>query len=241
MLPRMLKSNSNCFDINCKLSKSLHSWRILENRRNLETVLPFYKFSNIPQNFEQTKLCRSYSRGRKTSKDVKDSKKQENIEIDEDSESIEILTELRQETGLEMGHKVLIIQPDFKWGRNRFHLETVDHMLGEALSLVQSISGWSVVEGRTEPIRKPDARYFFGKGKLQELTELVSELIASKSLSAVFLDVGRLSRRQHGELQELWRVKVFDRFSLVVQIFKERAVSNEAKVQVELAELGYLR
>jgi hypothetical protein len=33
-------------------------------------------------------------------------------------------------------HKVLVMQPYLKWGRNQFHLETVDHMFGEALNLV---------------------------------------------------------------------------------------------------------
>ena len=187
---------------------------------------------------------RFYSRGRKTSKDNKGAKKLENTSENddlEDNENIKILEKLRDEAGLQQGHNVLVVQPDFKWGRNRFHLETVGHMLGEAISLVESISTWSIVESRTEPIRKPDGRHFFGKGKLEELTKLVKKLKGESMLSAVFLDVSRLSRRQHSELEELWQVKVFDRFSLVVQIFKERAVTSEAKVQVELAELGYIR
>ena len=192
---------------------------------------------------------RFYSKAKKTSKESKKNMKAEEVsettgeDEEDDEEQVVVLKELRNKTGLEQGHSVLVIQPDFKWGRNRFHLETVDHMLGEAWGLVESIKDWRVIEGRTEPIRKPDARYFFGKGKLEELTKHVNELkVEGKgNLSAVFLDVGRLTRRQHVELEELWGVKVFDRFSLVLQIFKERAVTREAKVQVELAELGYIR
>lgn len=200
---------------------------------------------HLPINTEK----RFYSKAKKTSKESKKNKKAEEAseitgeDEDDEEEQAEVLKELRNKTGLEDGQSVLVIEPDFKWGRNRFHLETVDHKLGEAWGLVESIRDWRVIEGRTEPIRKPDGRYFFGKGKLEELTKHVNELkVETKgNLSAVFLDVGRLTRRQHVELEELWGVKVFDRFSLVLQIFKERAVTREAKVQVELAELGYFR
>jgi hypothetical protein len=239
---RGLKYNSSCFHVNSQLCKSIYSLNFLQNQSVYNGNDSGLQFGNLGKNYTLKTPRRFYSRGRKTSKDAKGVKKiEDNVDTEEDLENFEILEELREKTGLEQGHKVLVIQPDFKWGRNRFHMETVDHMLGEALSLVESISGWSVVEGRTEPIRKPDSRYFFGKGKLEELTKLVNKLKVTGSLSAVFLDVGRLTRRQHLELEELWDVKVFDRFSLVVQIFKERAVTSEAKVQVELAELGYIR
>ena len=244
---RRLKYNSLCCEVNVQLCRSLYSCKSSQNQSSLKVTDSVLELGVVKsrKNYGHKTQHRFYSRGRKTSKDTKGAKKledsDENENLDEDSENFEILDELREQTGLEQGHKVLVIQPDFKWGRNRFHLETVDHMLGEALSLVESISDWSVVEGRTEPIRKPDTRYFFGKGKLEELTKLVKKLKVTGSLSAVFLDIARLTRRQHVELEELWDVKVFDRFSLVVQIFKERAVTSEAKVQVELAELGYIR
>ena len=60
-------------------------------------------------------------------------------------------------------------------------------------------------------------------------------------LESVFIDVARLNTRQHKELEYLWDVKIFDRFGIVLQIFKERAKTAEAKIQVELAELPYIR
>jgi hypothetical protein len=243
---RKPRCNSLCFEVSFQVRRGHYSCKpSFESSFEAREGGLEFEFVNSRRNYWPKSLKRFYSRGRKTSKDTKGAKKveinSEDDNLDEDLEHAEILAKLREKSGLEQGHKVLVIQPDFKWGRNRFHLETVDHMLGEALSLVEAINGWSVVEGRTEPIRKPDSRYFFGKGKLEELTKLVKKLKVAESLSAVFLDVGRLTRRQHAELEELWDVKVFDRFSLIVQIFKERAVTSEAKVQVELAELGYIR
>lgn len=45
----------------------------------------------------------------------------------------------------------------------------------------------------------------------------------------------------HRELESEFRVPIFDRYSIVLQIFKERARTYEAKLQVSLAEIPYLR
>ena len=93
-----------------------------------------------------------------------------------------------------------------------------------------------------EPVRKLDGKTFFGKGKVEELTEQFQEMRNSAySFDSVFIDVAKLSPRQHKELEDLWEVKVFDRFGVVLQIFKERAKTAEAKIQVELAEIPYIR
>ena len=140
-------------------------------------------------------------------------------------------------------HQVFVIEPDFKWGKNRFHRATTQHRLDEACGLVRSLADWHVAESSLEPVRKLDGKRFFGKGKIEELSERVSVLrdADENQVDAVFLDVARLRPRQHRELEELWGVKVFDRFGIVLQIFKERATSGEAKLQVELAELPYIR
>ena len=87
-----------------------------------------------------------------------------------------------------------------------------------------------------------DGKTFFGKGKIEELTEQFQEMKDSGTgLDSVFIDVAKLNSRQHKELEDLWDVKIFDRFGVVLQIFKERAKTAEAKLQVELAELPYIR
>jgi 50S ribosomal subunit-associated GTPase HflX len=84
---------------------------------------------------------------------------------------------------------------------------------------------------------------FFGKGKMEELTERIKDIKSSNNgiLDVVYVDVGQLSTRQYRELESLWDVKVLDRFGIVLQIFKERAKTGEAKIQVEIAEIPYLR
>ena len=87
-----------------------------------------------------------------------------------------------------------------------------------------------------------DGKTFFGKGKIEELTEKFQEIKDSSTpLESVFIDVARLNTRQHKELEDLWDVKIFDRLGIVLQIFKERARTAEAKIQVELLELPYIK
>lgn len=80
----------------------------------------------------------------------------------------------------------------------------------------------------------PDAAYFIGKGKVDEIRGLVDEL----EPDAVIFD-NELSPAQTRNLEDLWDVKLIDRTGLILHIFEQRAKSNEAKLQVELAELQY--
>lgn len=43
------------------------------------------------------------------------------------------------------------------------------------------------------------------------------------------------------ELEEAWGVKVFDRYSVVLHIFRCNAKTKEAKLQISLAEIPLLR
>ncbi|KXJ12335.1 putative GTP-binding protein 6 [Exaiptasia diaphana] len=167
---------------------------------------------------------------------------------DDHPETQEILRKLRQKHhhyGI-TGHQkkiqdVMVIEPDYKWGRHRFQKATASHRLEEACGLVEAISNWQVKFKSIESVRKIDHKMFFGKGKIEELTERINQAKASDSLDVVYIDVGRLSAGQYKELEKLWDVKVLDRFGIVLQIFKERAKTGEAKIQVELAEIPYLK
>jgi GTP-binding protein HflX len=88
----------------------------------------------------------------------------------------------------------------------------------------------TVVEQR----REEHPRYNIGKGKLEELKELVKELKPDKVVFA-----NKLTPSQAYNLWKELRVDVIDRWQLVLEIFEKRAHSKEAKLQVELASLQY--
>lgn len=75
---------------------------------------------------------------------------------------------------------------------------------------------------------------YFGKGKVEELRELVLD---TKADLVVFDD--ELSGIQIRNLEEVLGVEVLDRTGLILGIFANRAKTKEGKLQVELAKLQY--
>lgn len=75
---------------------------------------------------------------------------------------------------------------------------------------------------------------YVGKGKIDELKELIWELDAT----GIICD-DELSPAQLGNLQDILDTKVMDRTLIILDIFAARASTNEGKIQVELAQLRY--
>ncbi len=82
----------------------------------------------------------------------------------------------------------------------------------------------------------PDSGTYLGSGKVGFL----KEEIARTEATVVIAD-DELSPGQQRNLEETLKVKVIDRTGLILEIFARRAQSHEAKLQVELAQLEYLR
>jgi len=116
-------------------------------------------------------------------------------------------------------------------GQDRRDVE--DH-LDELARLTES-AGAQVVGRGIQERPHPDAAFFIGKGKAQEVGSLVRELGADV---VVFDD--DLSPAQARNLEEVIEARVVDRSWLILEIFARRARSREAKTQVELARLNYL-
>lgn len=75
---------------------------------------------------------------------------------------------------------------------------------------------------------------YVGKGKLDEIKNLLWETDAT----GIICD-DELSPAQLGNLQDALNTKVMDRTLIILDIFAERASTNEGKIQVELAQLKY--
>jgi GTP-binding protein HflX len=90
----------------------------------------------------------------------------------------------------------------------------------------------ATIEGRRP---KPDAKYFIGSGKAEELAQTIKSCEAK---IAVFNH--DLSPSQQRNLEKLLECRVVDRTGLILDIFALRAQSHEGKLQVELAMLEHL-
>jgi GTP-binding protein HflX len=96
-------------------------------------------------------------------------------------------------------------------------------------------AGYSI-EGVLTQTRTEDPEYNLGAGKVSELVELVEDTGAR----TVILDNRTGPYQTYNLGQELPAgVEVVDRFTLILQIFGQRAQSRKAQLQVELAELRY--
>ncbi len=97
-------------------------------------------------------------------------------------------------------------------------------------------SAGAVVCGRIVQARDhPDSATFVGRGKVEEL----KELIQNEEAELVIFD-DELSPAQARNLERALDVKVLDRTQLILDIFAQRAKTKEGKLQVELAQLRYL-
>lgn len=82
---------------------------------------------------------------------------------------------------------------------------------------------------------KPDAKYFVGSGKAEEIAAEVMK----QDADIVIFNHG-LSPSQERNLEALLKCRVLDRTGLILDIFAQRARTYEGKLQVELAQLNHL-
>lgn len=106
--------------------------------------------------------------------------------------------------------------------------------LAELEELVRSAGVCSV--GVVRALRRvPEAKYFVGLGKAEEIRDLVR-----KTAAEVVLFNHTLSPAQARNLGDLTGCRVLDRTDLILDIFAQRARTFEGNLQVELAQLEHM-
>jgi len=106
--------------------------------------------------------------------------------------------------------------------------------LEEFIELVTS-AGLEPVTTITCSRNTPDAGFFIGSGKVEEIKQAVIEKQADV---VIFNHI--LSPRQERNVEKVCQCRVVDRVGLILDIFAQRARSFEGKLQVELAQLRHL-
>ena len=112
-------------------------------------------------------------------------------------------------------------------------LDEAEASLAE-LALLTDTAGAEPVALEMQRRETPDPATFIGKGKAEELRELVEML----DLDLVIFDE-ELSPAQQRNLEKLFKVDVVDRVALILDIFAQHAHSQAGMLQVELAQLRY--
>ncbi|VVC41410.1 GTP-binding protein, middle domain,GTP binding domain,GTPase HflX, N-terminal,P-loop containing [Cinara cedri] len=136
-----------------------------------------------------------------------------------------------------MGHQVMVIQPYIKWGTKKDRNTPPAIKLAESKSLVHTLDDWKIVDEMQVGLTSFRKHSFFGPGNLDLIAQKVRE---NKRISAIFVSTNVLKPAQHQTLENQFKVPVYDRYLIVVQIFRRHAITREAKLQVALAEVPYI-
>ena len=111
--------------------------------------------------------------------------------------------------------------------------EDISYSMKELEGLAEA-AGAEVLGHLTQKLERPNTATLIGKGKVEELAEMVRNMGADM---VVFND--ELTGMQLRNLEDALDVRVIDRTILILDIFASRATSKEGKLQVELAQLQY--
>ena len=112
--------------------------------------------------------------------------------------------------------------------------EDAENSLRELAALAET-AGAVVLDGVLQRRPHPDPATYLGRGKAEELRDLV----AAVGADTVIADT-ELAPSQRRALEDVVKVKVIDRTTVILDIFSQHAKSREGKAQVELAQLEYL-
>ena len=127
----------------------------------------------------------------------------------------------------ETGDISVLVHIEFHNGETQYGPEEFVELATSA-----GIAPVAVVTGTRQ---KPDPKYFIGKGKLEEVREIVE-----REEAQVVLFDHSLSPSQERNLEETLQCRVLDRTGLILDIFAQRARTHEGKLQVELAQLQHM-
>ena len=127
----------------------------------------------------------------------------------------------------EAGENAVLVHVDFSDEQNKEDLHE--------LQMLVSSAGVNEATVITASRNSPQARYFVGSGKAEEIAETVRALNAD-----VVIFNHSLSPSQERNLEALIKCRVLDRTSLILDIFAQRARTHEGKLQVELAQLRHI-
>ncbi len=108
-----------------------------------------------------------------------------------------------------------------------------EEMMSEMVNLCLNLN-INILGKKTINIKKINASTLIGKGTL---TDLFNE-VNLKKLTLLICN-SSLTPNQQRNLEKFLKVKVVDRSGIIIEIFAKRALSNEGKLQVQLAEMIY--
>jgi GTPase len=156
-----------------------------------------------------------------------------------DLDFIEFITELENEFVKERGRhyeldqdkeRCILVAIAFP-GRPK----DMDDHISEMRDLCYS-AGITVIDTMVQRPKEIHPKYLIGKGKMEEIVIRCQQL----GIDLIVFD-DELTPGQIKNISAMTELRVIDRNQLILDIFASRARTSEAKIQVELAQLRYIR
>jgi GTP-binding protein HflX len=123
---------------------------------------------------------------------------------------------------------------NFQDDKKAILISNIDDII-EIKQLINTI-GYNIIKIFIQKKNIPDVNSYIGKGKVEEIEKFINNY--DDHINVVIID-GKLKPSQWFNLEKKFKVNVYDRIRLILEIFKSRADKKEAKLQVRLAELQY--
>ncbi len=106
-------------------------------------------------------------------------------------------------------------------------------------SLIRTL-GAKIVDRVIQKIDRPHYATYIGRGKLDQIIELIKSANVDVVALDAMLKPGQLHAIQSVLSQANPSIEVWDRVDLILRIFEKHAVSLESKLQIELARMNYM-
>ena len=106
----------------------------------------------------------------------------------------------------------------------------------DELAFLAETAGAVTVKRFTQKMKHPDSKTFVGKGKLEEIKNLI--LLKGNITIVIFDD--ELTGSQIQNIEKELNTRTIDRSDLILDIFARRAKTAQARTQVELAQYQYI-
>lgn len=159
------------------------------------------------------------------------------IERDEDEE----VEHEKKSNSFELDKRVFVLQLRMQFKSKARQSTTPELQLAESISLVQTLN-WKVIDSVIIGAKHASSREIFGSGN----QEMLFKRIAASGANCLFVVIDRLTNSQVDALSKTLlgndhNIVIYDRFKIVLEIFKSNARSSIAKLQIALAEIPYIR
>ncbi len=110
----------------------------------------------------------------------------------------------------------------------------------DELEFLADTAGAKTIRRYTQRVDGPSSITYVGKGKLEEIREFIEQKEDEEDPVGMVIFDDELSAKQLRNIEQILKIKILDRTSLILDIFAMRAQTANAKTQVELAQNRYM-